>query len=242
MGIVVLFVVILTQVNMKRSSMWNAKQKRCYQRIMSGLTINASNGVRTRFLTLTSSWKAQRGVQDDFRVLKMRIKRKFGNFEYIKIRTNEGNGVLHFLYTGSFIPQIWLSRNWNEIHQSPIVDIREASRVKGLGKYVVSQYLSDQRCSFLRYSWSWGWVYRGFVKYWKKVCCAHKPDWSKCVMMWNKHLSGHDIMLDGKLLKPPPDVYLTNVEQTMLDLELFSASRFTIPTFFVRLNAKCDWL
>jgi hypothetical protein len=167
----------------------------------------------------------------------MRIKRKYGEFEYIKIRTDEGNGVVHILYAGCFIPQPWLSRMWNEIHQSPIVDIRSASRIKGLGRYVVSQYLSDQRCSFLRYSWSWGWVYRGFVKIWRKVCiCSGNP-----IFLWNRHLSGHEIYIDGKILKPPPDVYLMNVEQTTLDTQLLDSLK-RVPTFFVRLNAKCEWL
>jgi len=168
----------------------------------------------------------------------MRIKRRYGTFEYIKIRTNEGYGVLHILYVGKFIPQRWLSRNWNEIHQSPIVDIRATSRMKGLGKYVVSQYLSDQRCSFIRYSWSWWWVYRGFVHYWKVICQTHK----NAVEIWNLHLSGRLIELDGKYLKPPPHVYYVTFEQTMLDTDFFDHYTAVMPTFFARLYAKCDWI
>jgi len=115
----------------------------------------------------------------------MRIKRKYGMFEYIKVRTNEGNGVLHLLYVGGYIPQQWLSKNWAAIHQSPIVDIRAASRIKNLGSYVVSQYLSDQRCSFLRYSWSWNWVFKGFVSYWKQIKRQFK---NTAIDVWHKVL------------------------------------------------------
>lgn len=219
--------------------MWNAKQKRCYQRIMSGISY-ANAGKRViRFLTLTSSPGSVRDIQTDFRVLKMRLIRKYGKFDYIKIRTNEGYGVLHILCIGGFIPQVWLSRNWKEIHQSPIVDIRATSTKKGLGKYVVSQYLSDQRCSFLRYSWSWGWVYRGFVKNWKLIAREHFFD-GKAIYLWNRHLGGDTIKLDGKYLKPPPDVCFVTFEQSTL-VSFFTSSQ-KIPAFFVRLYAKCDWI
>lgn len=150
----------------------------------------------------------------------MRIKRHYGLFEYIRIRTNEGNGVLHIVYAGTYIPQTWLSRNWKEIHNSPIVDVRSASRTKGLGRYVVAQYLSDQRCSFIRYSWSWGFVYRGFVKNWKLICRNHKNP----IQIWNLHLSGKIIKLDGKYLKPPPDVCFVEFVQYSLTLKPIDAS------------------
>lgn len=206
---------------------------------MSGITYQNARGNVLRFLTLTTSKACTSGLQRDFRILKMRIKRRYGTFEYIRIRTNEGNGVLHILFVGCYIPQTWLSRNWQEIHNSQVVDIRSASRTKGLGRYVVSQYLSDQRCSFLRYSWSWGFVYRGFVKYWKWIRSIYNKN---AVEMWNKHLSGHMIKLDGKFLKPPPDIYFVTFEQTMMDLSFFDHYSKEIPSFFARLYSKCDWI
>lgn len=196
--------------------MWNVKQKRCYQRIMSGILFNNSLGRVLRFLTFTTSKESDTDLQADFRVIKMRIKRRYGAFEYIRIRTNEGNGVLHILYVGTYIPQTWLSRNWKEIHNSPIVDIRSATRTKGLGRYIVSQYLSDQRCSFLRYSWSWGFVYRGFVGNWKMIRAQYGKS---AVKMWNIHLSGYMIRLDNKYLKPPPDVGYVAYIQFSLELK-----------------------
>ena len=218
---------------------WSTKQRRCFQRIMSGLNYCRVRGYRVRFLTLTSSREAKRNIQTDFRVLKERIKRAFGKFEYLKVRTNEGYGVLHILYAGVYIPQSWLSKVWGEIHQSTIVDIRGVDRIKKLGSYVVSQYLSTQRCSFIRYSWSWGWVYKGFVKLWYKVTREYR--FKDAIRIWNSHLSGKTIELDGKLLKPPPDVKFVTLEQTTLDKVLFESTS-SLSAFYVRLHKKCSWL
>ncbi|GAI33568.1 unnamed protein product, partial [marine sediment metagenome] len=173
---------------------------------MSGLQYARIKEVDVRFITLTSSKSgAKHSMYRDFRVLKYRIIRRFGKFDYLKVNTNEGYGVIHLLYKGSYIPQRWLSQNWNDIHESPVVDIRfMRGGTNGLGSYIVSQYLSDQRTSYIRYSWSWGWVYCGFVKYWKKI--TREYIFKDALCMWHKHLSGYQIKLEGKYLKPPPDV------------------------------------
>jgi len=121
---------------------------------MSGLQYATIRCVVVRFITLTTSSKgAKRSMYHDFRCLKYRIKRHFGEFEYLKVNTNEGYGVIHLLYKGTYIPQGWLSQNWDDIHNSPVVDIRfMRGGTNGLGSYIVSQYLSNQRCSFIRYS------------------------------------------------------------------------------------------
>lgn len=184
---------------------------------MSGLYFAKSKNSDVRFITLTTSKQgASHSLYRDFRVLKYRIKRRFGLFEYLKVNTNEGYGVIHLVYKGAYIPQKWLSHAWQDIHQSPVVDIRfMRGGTNGLGSYVVSQYLSDQRTSFIRYSWSWGWVYCGFVKYWKKIT---KEYFFKDVMgIWHKHLSGQIIMLEGKFLKPPPNVKLVYYMQYSLE-------------------------
>ena len=102
---------------------------------MSGLTVDKSRRERLRFLTLTSSTESKgRNLNADFRTLKMRILRKFRfKMKYWKIRTNEGNGVLHIVFGGKYIPQEWLSEQWADIHKSPIVDIRSLRETrKGL--------------------------------------------------------------------------------------------------------------
>lgn len=215
---------------------WTPKQKRCFQRVMSGLTYQRIRGCRIRFLTLTSGTSVQNDIQRDFICLKMRIIRAFGTFEYIKVRTNEGNGVIHILYVGKYIPQSWLSRQWEEIHQSPIVDIRAVDRIKGLGRYFVSQYLSQQKCSWLRYSWSWKWVYCGFVKIWYLIRKENSRK-TRC-LIWNAHLTGHIIKLDGKFLKPPPDIGFISFEQTVL---FFNADRQS-SVWFAQIDKRCGWI
>jgi hypothetical protein len=218
---------------------WSTKQRRCYQRIMSGIALAKFKNRRIRFFTLTTSDNSKRGLQEDFRVLKMRIKRKFGAFEYLRVKTNEGNGVIHLLYWGCYIPQRWLSTNWDNIHQSPIVDIRAIDRIRNLGAYIVTQYLCDQKTSFIRYAWSWAWVYKGFVGNWKKI--TREYIFKNAVEAWNRHLSGQVIRLDGKYLKPPPDVHFVELAASMLDKILFTFP-YHCSAYHAALAARCDWL
>jgi len=156
-----------------KNGSYNKKQRRAFQRLMSGLTVGKSRRERLRFMTLTSSPESiGRNLNGDFRALKMRIQRKFNfKMKYWKIRTNEGNGVLHIVFRGKFIPQRWLSQAWTAIHKSPIVDIRslyETKRgLKGICFYLIGNYLSKQ--SFERMSWGYSWVWRGFTKTWKHI-------------------------------------------------------------------------
>ena len=149
----------------KAQSCWSGKQKRCYSRILCGLDYAEIHGSAVRFMTLTTSRSGSEcDLQRDLQVLVKRIRRKYGKFEYLRVRTSEGYGVLHIVYIGSFISQRWLSRVWCDIHRSPVVDIRAIRQVgKRFARYVVSQYLSSQGSRFVRYSLSFNFVYRGFV-------------------------------------------------------------------------------
>jgi len=151
----------------KQLNSWTKKQRRAFQRILSGLKRSQYLGQPIRFMTLTSALQGRwLFLNRDFSVLVKRIKKHFGQFDYFKIKTNEGNGVLHVLYRGGYIPQKWLSRNWEQIHGAKIVDIRLfRSGGKRLARYISSQYLAGQT-GFVRMSWSWKWVAKGFVKVW----------------------------------------------------------------------------
>ena len=99
-----------------------------------------------------------------------RIKRSFGcQFEYIKIKTREGNGVLHVIYAGPYIPQPWLSRNWEEIHGAKVVHIRKMYFGMGLRNYLGS-YLQDQG----RLSYSRGWFKSGWASAYRRIQSDHK--------------------------------------------------------------------
>lgn len=61
--------------------------------------------------------------------------------------------------------QVWLSRVWKEVHGAEIVDIRKAFGKHGAAGYL-AKYMSK---AGERYSWSWGWVYRGFAGVWTRA-------------------------------------------------------------------------
>ena len=109
------------------------KQNRAFQRMFTGLQIAQNNNAFMRFMTLTSPKSPKRTIKKSLDILKKRIARAtvekdgFVGFKfnrYFCLRTSEGNGVLHIVYWGRYIPQAWLSRMWNEIHGAFRVDIR----------------------------------------------------------------------------------------------------------------------
>ncbi len=94
---------------------------------------------------------------------------------YIKVPEISKNGGqhCHVLFRGTFIEQAWLSAQWQEIHGAKIVDIRKA--VYGQSKHRIASYLAKymSKEGAGRYSWDWGWVWKGFVKDW----CRLKSYW-----------------------------------------------------------------
>lgn len=190
------------------------KEKRAFQTLVTGIKIGCNKGAFYRFLTLTTASgipeKLLVGKKNphfvdrlnwDFDILKKRISRAkyakdgFSGFKfnkYFKLSTEEGNGVLHIIYWGNFIPQWWLSKNWREIHDSPVVDIRAAygspdRDVKGLIGYLLTNYLTKQPIKRMSYGWKWAWL--GMRKSWNHVRktqqfvkrsgnCHNKPIWA----------------------------------------------------------------
>jgi hypothetical protein len=169
---------------------YTKKQRRAFQRLMSGLTVGKSRRERLRFMTLTSSPESVgRNLNADFRALKMRILRKYGfKMKYWKIRTNERNGVLHIIFRGKYIPQKWLSEQCADIHKSPIVDIRSLHETRkgltGIVFYLVGNYLAKQ--SFERMSWGYSWVFPAFVSCWKHL--IEKYGFKQAWFLWNRLL------------------------------------------------------
>ncbi len=176
---------------------WSPKARRWYQRLLSGVTHHQANRRRLRVITLTTA-PAARGldVNRSFQALKQRIRRRWPvqGFEYWKLKTSEGHGVLHIIFSGPWIPHSWLSRSWKEIHLSPIVYIQELRRRrKRLISYLMSHYLPahDVGHLYTRMSWSWGWVFRGFCGawrwFWKKG-----PTMYDAINEWNKLMRRDD--------------------------------------------------
>jgi len=186
-----------------KGRIWSPKQRRAYQRIMSGYKFAQYSHERLRFMTLTTSNEGKENdIKKDLNTLVKRIRRKYGFFEYVRIRTNEGNGVLHILYRGTFIPRKWLQNQWTDIHSSWNVDIRDTQRYHC--SYMINQYLCGQS-SFICYSMSIGWVTKGFVKTWKAFC---KWYYERRIELWNAYLK--------KLACSKKNIYLLNSKQLLI--------------------------
>lgn len=195
---------------------WASKRrKRCFHRVISGL----EKGGSLRLITLTSSDDAPVDIQRSFRKLIMRLRRRNLVDDYIKVieTKNDGRDHIHLCFRGQFIEQMFLSALWAEIHASPIVDVR---RVKSgyRTKIAVAGYLAKYMAKEMtrRYSWSWGWVYKGFVKTWREAkhmlygysrFGLHAWLWADFLHLWRLHLRRHHtreqflMMLEGGLMK-----------------------------------------
>ncbi len=210
----------------KSRSAYSKKQRRAFQRLMSDLTVGKSRRERLRFMTLTSSPEAKRrNLNADFRALKMRILRKFHfKMKYWKVRTNEGNGVLHIVYRGKFIPQRWLSEQWAVIHKSPVVDIRSLYETRkglaGIVFYLVGNYLAKQ--SFERMSWGYSWVFPAFVSCWKRL--IEKYGFKQALFLWNRLLWSQFVVTRQMRLTRFLPLYIRTNEKSLPWRALFRTS------------------
>jgi len=180
--------------------MWTKKQKRAYHRARSGVKVAQILKLPIKHLILTSSPEGgKRNIANDFQTLRKRIYRKFGVLlSYFMVHTNEGNGVLHVLYREKqYLPQKWISAQWDEIHLSSYVWIKQPPN--DVARYVVTQYLADQGTSYQRCSWSHSWVCKGFVKAWRSI--LHRTsDWKNQYRnkygVWSAHLDVKRALLE----------------------------------------------
>ena len=186
--------------------MWEDKERaarrrraRCFHRVMSGF----ERGGTLRFVTLTSSLQARNPVQQDLRRLFARLKRRRLLVGYIRVIELTASGLehVHLIYRGEYIAQVALSKLWEEIHQSPVVDIRQASRKNG-GAQKQAGYLAKYMAKegHRRYSWAHSWVYPGFVATWLALKRLQRrandqlPDSMPFVTLlkwWHQHLKNH---------------------------------------------------
>lgn len=139
------------------------RYKRCFHRVMSGV----EKGGELRFMTLTSSPSSPVDIQRSWRKLCARMMRRKMITGYIKVTEKTKSGLLHLhvLFRGTYVAQAWLSETWKAIHGAEVVDIRRAYGKKGAAGYL-AKYMSK---AGERYSWSWGWVYRGFAGVWQRA-------------------------------------------------------------------------
>lgn len=117
-------------------------------------------------------------------------------FDYFKIETNEGNGVLHIVYRGSYLPYDYVVDNWQDIHNSWDVNIQlvKGDDSRQVSAYVVTQYVAGQGSSYVRSSQSSDWVFPGYVKKWRSFKCAYPRSYRE---LWDRYLKNYSV---GKFL------------------------------------------
>jgi hypothetical protein len=175
----------------------NKKQRRAFHRLMSGASLARDLCEFVYFLTLTTaSGGDARRLSRDFQVLRKRIEADpkkhhvWGSglgkhLKYWKINTNEGNGVMHIVYRGGFLPYKWLSDNWLDIHGAWDLNVQrlESSDPKSVANYLIGGYLCQQ--SYERMSWSYDWVFRGFCHVWTtEYAWFYRKDSVRCLLLW----------------------------------------------------------
>lgn len=200
-------------------TVWSRQERRAYHRIKSGLEAHKGEILRFITLTSVENMKRPlnesfRVLKErikrltPLRLIKMGYIKKDDlrryypdkkpndrlRFEYFKVTTTEGvNGVIHILYFGDYIPQKWLSDAWKEISGAYIVDIRacrnSVKSTKRLTSYIITQYVVKQPGIEKRFSWSWGWVCKGFVKIWRSILSECNFDIDKALVRWSQFLN-----------------------------------------------------
>lgn len=152
----------------------NRRVRRFYQRYFTGVGV----GGRLRFLTLTSSDEAVvKGydIHKHFRALVMRLRRRWGRFEYMGVVEIKGDRHhLHLVFRGEYMAQAQLSAMWASIHKSPVVDIQAVYKAKGGARYL-AKYLAKEGVN--RYWASYNWVFAGWVGWSRRVkrAVGHYP-------------------------------------------------------------------
>jgi hypothetical protein len=184
-----------TSNRINSSNSWSKKQKRAYHCAISGLKRCRALGFKAFFLTLTSSPKTNhQELRKDWDILVKRIRKLYPKFQYVKVETFEGYGVIHALYHHAFEDwsystiHNWFSRAWSDIHQAPIVwnsVVGEKYSIKKVSAYLC-QYMSGQR-GFFRRSTSLNWIFAGYRKKWNYL--INELGFRKAMFAWNFLLS-----------------------------------------------------
>ena len=207
---------------LKRPSV-KRKRGRLYFYLKSGLAYH--QGETIRFLTLTSADDSPADMMYSFKRLVQEIRRLTPQYlinskcitlkeaaryyagkpadepleiEYCGCRTNEGNGVIHVLITGDYIPFKWLQDTWKRVHGAFHVNVQRVregtpDRVAG---YCLGQYITNQD-GFVRMVVSSGWLYPGARKEFKALVnyrqgeLGNEEGFKKAVEEWTMLMYDH---------------------------------------------------
>lgn len=106
-------------------------------------------------------------------------------FDYFSVRTDEGNGVIHIVFSGDYIPFVWLMENWLDISGTNFIWINDpykqtynGRRVRNeydVSMYLMSQYISIKQGNDFVYGYSHDWLYDGYCKDYVEMrkCCKN---------------------------------------------------------------------
>lgn len=253
---------IADSVDYRSLSSEQRRGKRLFSTLQSGLIWNADKSMR--FLTLTSANDSPKDVMRSFNRLITMIRRtavsdlvdagyvavnKIETYypgsladdllkiEYLAVQTSEGNGVIHALIIGDYLPQKWLSAEWKRIHSAWNVDIRAPKNGPDgnmqFARYILAQYVRGQT-GIQRVNCSQNWIYRGWRDDFKKLiadtkkeCVDDKEGFQKALMLWNTCMYRH---------KRPCELDIVDVQETLAVGDLDSSI-----AEYGRSNYK-DWL
>lgn len=97
-----------------------------------------------------------RYITERWNALRTAISREIGDFTFVWVREEQGNGLPHLhILVSRYIPQEWLSQRWEELGGGEVVDIRHIDRVEKaahyIGKYLTKDALSGFPDGIRRY-------------------------------------------------------------------------------------------
>lgn len=116
------------------------RRSRTFGKILSFLQFAKAHNQECYFLTLTSS-HASENLQRAWEVLIKRIRRRYGLFEYVRIRTSEGCGVLHVIFKSHRLDINWIRSSWKELNKAP--------QMKIIKVWAYTRRLAGYFCSYL---------------------------------------------------------------------------------------------
>jgi len=106
------------------------------------------------FMTLTTRDENQdreqalRDINAHWQTLLKRMRRRYGKVQYLRVIQFHRNGCPHIhALVDVGVSQTWVSDQWNELHNSPVVDVRFVDHshvVNYIAKYISREILADR--------------------------------------------------------------------------------------------------
>ena len=142
---------------------WDKQQKRIYNRLSSFVIMLHAQGYKLFRVDLTTAnnGKAEK-LNEHHRELCRQVKKQYGyQVEAFKVKTTEGNGVLHCVWAiknqKAYIPVQWIWSTWEKIHganNARIKLMQGKQHAKNAVRYMTNQYLAGQS-SIDRMAYAW---------------------------------------------------------------------------------------